>query len=170
MASALRLTALPKDVREQLRARFENAPDPETRTRYQMVWLATEECLSPVEIAPLVLRSHDTVQRVLRRFLADGLDAVPRRTAPGPTFRLTRAAEAELARVVEADPRQEGVETANWTTGLLATYLGQRCGITVNPETVRRALQRLGYVCKRPTWTVHHKAQEREDWVGNVCG
>lgn len=170
MPPRLRLAPLPPELRAQLRRRFEKAPDPESRTRYQMVWLATEERRSPAAIADLVLRSHDTVQRVLHRFLTGGLDAVPRRTAPGPTFRLSTQAEAELVRVVEADPHDEGVEAANWTTELLSPYLSQKLGIAVDPETVRRALHRLGYVCKRPTWTVQHKAQEREDWVGNACG
>ena len=170
MPPRLRLSALPPDQRAALRARFEDAPDPETRTRYQIVWLAAEERRSPSEIAPLVLRSHDTVQRVLRRFVEGGLAAVPRRTAPGAPVRLTQPAEAELARVIEEDPHRLGVDAANWTTGLLATYLGQKLGISVDPETVRRVLHRLGYVCKRPIWTVEHKAQERVGWAGNACG
>jgi transposase len=72
--------------------------------------------------------------------------------------------------VIEADPHEFGVPSANWTTQLLADYLAAKSGIAVDPETVRRALHRLGYVCKRPTWTVEHKAAEREDWVGKGCG
>jgi transposase len=48
--------------------------------------------------------------------------------------------------------------------------VAQRTGIAVDQETVRRYLHRLGYVCKRPTWTVEHKAQERDDYLGNACG
>jgi transposase len=170
MPPRLRLPSLAAEQRAELRACFEQAPDPETRTRYQIVWLAAAEHRSPSEIASLVLRSHDTVQRVLHRFLAGGLAAVPRRTSPGAPVRLSQPAEAELARVIEEDPRNFGADAANWTTGLLATYLSQKLGIGVNPETVRRALHRLGYVCKRPIWTVAHKAQEREGWAGNACG
>jgi transposase len=83
---------------------------------------------------------------------------------------LTAPAETELGRVIEEDPHQFGVDAAHWTTELLASHLSQRLGISVNPETVRRTLHRLGYVCKRPTWTVAHKAQEREDWPGNGFG
>jgi transposase len=120
MRLRLHFPPLPPDLCDRLRARFENAPDPETRTRFQMIWLATEERRSSGEIARLVLHSHDTVQRVLHRFRTGGLDAVPRRTAPGPTFRLPPEAETDLVRNVEENPRQEGVEAANWTTGLLA--------------------------------------------------
>jgi transposase len=59
---------------------------------------------------------------------------------------------------------------ANWTTQRLADYLAQKTGLAVDPKTVRRFLHRHDYVCKRPTWTVSHKAAERADWVGKGCG
>lgn len=56
------------------------------------------------QIARIVLRSEDTVARVFHRFLTGGLDAVPRRTAPGRERRITAAWESELLRVIEIDP------------------------------------------------------------------
>jgi transposase len=165
-----RSSPLPPDVRRQVLDRFNNAVDPETRTRYQMILLATDRHLTSAEIAALVFRSHDTVERVLHRFENEGLDAVPRRHGGGPAPVLTRDAEDELVRVIEDDPHAHGFASANWTTSLLATHLAQSLGISVSLETVRVALHRRGYVCKRPTWTVQHKAQEREDWVGNAFG
>ncbi len=64
------------------RQRYEETPNVESRTRYQMVLLAHQEYKVP-QIARMVLRSEDTVARVLNRFLTAGLDAVPRRTPPG---------------------------------------------------------------------------------------
>jgi transposase len=66
---------------------------------------------------------------------------------------VTAGWEAELLRVIELDPHEVGQETANWTSGLLAVYLGEKTGIKVSLETVRTSLHALGYVCKRPTWT-----------------
>jgi len=37
-------------------------------------------------------------------------------------------------------------------------------------ETVRVYLHAHGYVCKRPTWTLRRKAEEKADYVGNACG
>jgi len=153
-----------------LLAHYNTTSDPESRTRYQMVLLADERDLTPRQIAPLVQRSHDVVLRVLQRYQTGGLAAVSRKKGPGPTAKVTPAWEAELAPVVEDDPRAHGVDSANWTTQLLADYLAQKTGLAVHQETVRRYLHRLGYVCKRPTWTVEHKAAEREDWVGKGCG
>ncbi len=56
-------------------------------------------------------------------YLAGGLDAVPRRTPPGRARRVTAAWEAELLRVIELNPHDVGVSSANWTTALLAEYL-----------------------------------------------
>ncbi len=170
MPRPLVLAPLAPALREELLDRFNEAADPESRTRYQMVLLATDRQMSTPAIAALVFRSHDTVWRVLRRFQEGGLDAVPRRHGGGPQPALTEDALAEIVRVIEDDPHQHGIDSPNWTTGFLATYLAQKTGITVDPETVRVALHRLGYVCKRPNWTVQHKAQEREDWVGNAFG
>jgi transposase len=170
MPRPLVLAPLEAEEREKLLERFNDTADPESRTRYQMILLATDRQMSTPELAALVFRSHDTVWRVLRRFQEHGLDAVPRRHGGGPQPALTEDALAEIVRVIEDDPHQHGIDSPNWTTGFLASYLAQKTGITVNPETVRVALHRLGYVCKRPNWTVQHKAQEREDWVGNASG
>ena len=106
--------------------------------------------------------------RVLKRFFTGGLDAVPRRTAPGRERRVTAAWEAELLRVIELDPHEVGQDTANWTTERLAEYLGQQTGIQVTEETVRVYLHAHDYVCKRPTWTLRRKAEEKADYVGNA--
>ncbi len=149
---------------------YERADEPETRTRCQMVLLAGEQGLRPSQIAPLVRRDVATVRRVLRRFIEDGLGGLPRRYAPGPTPTVTLAWVEELRRVIDLDPRAAGVASANWTTGLLAGYLAGQTGIAVDQETVRRYLHRLGSVCKRPTWTVEHKAQAQAGYLGNACG
>jgi transposase len=151
----------------EVRRRYDTTDDPEDRSRYQIVWLAQGGKHAP-EIAPLVLRSPATVRRVLHRFLDGGLDAVPRRTAPGPAHTVTADWEAELLRVIELDPHEVGVQSANWTTGRLAAYLAERTGIAVSDETVRQYLLAHDYVCKRPTWTLQRRAAEQDGYLGNA--
>jgi transposase len=153
----------------ELHHRYDESPDAETRTRYQMLLLSLRGQTSS-QIAHMVLRSQDTVERVLKRFLAGGLDAVPRRTAPGRERKVTAAWEAEMLRVIEMDPHEVGQDTANWTTERLAQYLGQHTGILVTEETVRVYLHAHDYVCKRPTWTLRRKAEQKADYVGITCG
>jgi len=40
----------------------------------------------------------------------------------------------------------------------------------VTEETVRVYLHAHDYVCKRPTWTLRRKAEQKADYVGNACG
>jgi transposase len=169
MTAPITLAELDAATLAELRQRYEETSNAESRTRYQMVLLAQQEYKVP-QIARIVLRSEDTVARVLHRFLAGGLNAVPRRPQPGRQRRITAAWEAELLRVIELDPHEVGQDTANWTTELLAAYLGQQTGIQVTEETVRMYLHAHGYVCKRPIWTLRRKAEEKADYVGNACG
>jgi hypothetical protein len=76
MTAPITLTALEKPTLAELRRRYEETTDAETRTRYQMLHLSWQEQTSS-QIAQIVLRSQDTVVRVLKRFLTGGLDALP---------------------------------------------------------------------------------------------
>src|SRR5437667_421225 len=169
MTAPIRLPLLDEHILADLRHRYDQTSDAETRTRYQMLLLSLAGQTSS-QIAQIVLRSQDTVVRVLKRFLMGGLDAVPRRTAPGRERTVTAAWEAELLRVIELDPHEVGQDTANWTTERLAQYLGQQTGIVVTEETVRLYLHAHDYVCKRPTWTLRRKAEQKAEYVGNACG
>jgi transposase len=160
---------LDEAARAELARRFEATDDAETRPRYQMVLLAAAG-RAVAEIAPVVRRSLDTVQRVLRRYQAAGPDGVPRRRPPGQAPRVPTAWRVELERVVELDPRAVGVPSAVWTTRLLADYLAERTGHRAAIDTVRVWLHRLGFVCKRPGWSLKRKATEQPDWAKNGCG
>src|SRR5215216_2790638 len=74
----------------------------------------------------------------------------------------------ELVRVADLDPHEVGVDSALWTCRLLADYLqgvtGHRAGI----ETVRIALHRAGFVCKRPRWVLTRKAHAQPGWAKNA--
>jgi transposase len=164
-----RLTIPPLDDRTlaDLRARYDATTDADLRLRYQMILLAHQH-RAVAEIAQITYRSRDTVERVLTRFRDGGLDAVPRRFAPGSAPTITSAWTAELLRVIELDPHAVGVNGATWTTGLLASYLAEHTGIAVSAETVRVALHAHDYVCKRPTWTLKRRAEAQDGYVGNA--
>ncbi len=167
MAMPVVVSALDEQPLVELIDRFNTASHPETRLRYQMV-LLSQQGFSVTQIANITMRSHDTVTRVLHRYLDGGLDAVPRRKQPGRPPTITFDWQAELLRVIELDPHEVGVESAIWTTKLLAEYLARKTGVQVGQEAVRVYLHRHGYVCKRPTWSMKRKAQETADYLGNA--
>jgi transposase len=168
MPAPLRL-ALDEAARTELAGRFEATRDAETRTRYQMLLLLAEG-RTPPEVGALVRRSAATVRRVLRRYQAAGPDGIPPRPRPGQPPHFPPAWAAELERVAELDPRTVGVPSAVWTTRLLADHLAGATGQGAAIETVRLALHRLGFVCKRPGWSLKRKAEEQPDWAKNGSG
>src|SRR6266567_3130585 len=168
MSTPITIPLLDTTTLGDVRRRYNETVNAETRTRYQMVILAQQGLKVP-QIARLVLRSKDTVSRVLKRFLREGIEGVPRRPPPGRERTVTVEWEAELMRVIELDPHEVGVGSANWTTELLAGYLDKKTGITVTEETVRVYLKDYGYVCKRPDWTLRRKAEDKVDYMGKDC-
>src|ERR687885_1369725 len=153
----------------ELRQLYDTTTKAKLRLRAHIILLA-HQGRSVAEIAAIVLRSRDTVERVLKRFLQGGIAALPPRTAPGRTPTVTPGWKAELLRVIALDPHTVGVRSAKWTTSLLATYLAAKTQVAVTAATVRLYLHAAGAVCKRPTWTLTRKAEAQPGSVGNVCG
>jgi transposase len=162
----LRVTLDPP-AQAELERRYRTTRDAETRTRYQMVLLAAQGHTAS-QIAPLTRRSPDTVRRVLNRYRAGGADAVPYRAHPGQPPHYPPAWQAELERVADLDPHEVGVDSALWSCRLLADYLHTVTGYRAGIETVRLALHRAGFVCKRPRWVLTRKAQAQPGWAKNA--
>jgi transposase len=154
-------------ARAELITRFNATRDADARLHYQMVLLAADGRTAP-QIAPLVQRSAVAVWRVLTRYRTAGPQGVLPRPRPGRPRAAPPAWLAELRRVIEQDPHAVGVDSANWTTGLLAAYLARTTGHRASLETVRLALHRAGYGCKRPGWVLKRKAEEDPGWAGNA--
>lgn len=166
MRPPLMLPPLDAATLHEVRHLYDTTSDARLRLRAQIVLLAHQQ-RSVAEIAELVFRSRDTVERLLHRFLDAGVAGLQPRTSPGKPLTVTAAWQTELLRVIDLDPHSVGIASANWTTGLLASYLADTTGVTVSAETVRVYLHAHGYVCKRPTWTLKRKAEAQEGYVGN---
>jgi transposase len=165
MPAPLRLR-LDQGTREAVAARYEQARSAVERTNCQMVLLA-DEGRSIQAIAWLARRGREQVRTILHRFRSEGLAGLVPRRRTGRPLGVTPAWEAELQRVIDLDPHLVGVDSAVWTTRLLADYLERVTGHRTGIEAVRVHLHRAGYVCKRPTWSLKRKATEQAGWVKN---
>src|SRR5919204_858563 len=157
---------LDQGTREAVAKRYEQARTPIERTHGQVVLLA-DEGRTVTEIAWLVRRGPDQVRKILHRFRREGLAGLTPRQRTGRPLGVTPAWQAEVQGVIDLDPRRVGVDSAVWTTRLLADYLAEATGHRTGIETVRVHLHRLGYVCKRPTWSLKRKATEQAGWGKN---
>jgi transposase len=165
MVALLRLR-LDQTTREAVAERYERACSAVERTNAQIVLLA-DEGRRITEIAWLVRRGREQVRTVLHRFGSEGVPGLAPRQRTGRPLGVTSAWLAELQRVIDLDPHTVGVDSAVWTTRLLADYLERVTGHRTGIESVRVHLHRLGYVCKRPTWSLKRKATEQAGWVKN---
>ncbi|MBA2678794.1 MAG: helix-turn-helix domain-containing protein [Ktedonobacteraceae bacterium] len=76
MTALITLSPLEGQMLINLRCRYEEASDAETRTRYQMLLLSLQGQTSS-QIAQIVLRSQDTVVRVLNTVLNGRVGCCP---------------------------------------------------------------------------------------------
>jgi len=166
MTAPIRLR-LDQATRSAVSERYEDTRGAVERTNCQIVLLA-DEGRHAQEIAWLVRRGPDQVRTVLHRFQAEGLAGLTPRKAPGRALQVTPTWLAELRRVIDLDPHTVEVPSAVWTTRLLSAYLQRVTGHKSGIETVRVHLHRLGYVCKRPTWSMKRKSTEQAGWVKNA--
>jgi transposase len=139
-------------------------PDPLVRRRSHILLLASE-LETQSEVARVVHCSPDTVRRALALYQHGGRAALRRPPALAwHAAKRTLSWQKALAQALEQGPEACGVARPTWTAPLLALHLAEQTGIRVSEQTVRRGLESLGYVCRRPTWTVRHKAEEQPDY------
>jgi transposase len=146
---------------------YRHHPSRLVRQRSHLLLLCAE-LESQAEVARVIRCSLDTVQRTLNLYRAGGRLALRERRGvhrtPGGQRR-TLTWQKALALAMEAGPAACGVPRPTWTAPLLATHLFEQTGIALGERSVRRGLASLGYVCRRGTWTVRHKAEEHPDYL-----
>lgn len=117
--------------------------------RAQMILLSARGYSAP-RIAEIQDCAKVTVYKWIERFEKRGPEGLYDQDREGRPRKLGPEAEAELERVLEKPPTEEGYDASRWTAPRLARHLERELGTTVHPDTVRRALQRLEYSWKRP--------------------
>jgi len=117
--------------------------------RAQMISLSARGFSAP-EIARIQDCAEATVYKWIDRFDEEGPSGLYDREREGRSPKIDEEAEEELKRLLEASPPEEGENASRWTAPRLARHLEESLGIEVHPETVRRALRRLGFSWTRP--------------------
>ena len=156
---------LSDEERAVLESDYRHGPDRLVRQRSHIVLLSTE-LETQIEVARVVHCSPDAVRKTLSLYRLGGRSALRRRRPRAPhAAKRTLAWQKALAEAMEQGPEACGVPRPTWTAPLLASYLTEKTGASVSERTVRRGLESLGYVCRRPTWTVRAKAEEQPDYL-----
>ena len=115
-----------------------------------MVLLSAEQARNAPEIASIVRESEVTVQRWLKRYLAEGVEGLKDAPRPGRAATVTDLYRTELLAAVRRRPRSLDLPYSLWTLQRLADYLAEKTGLRLSDETVRQNLKKAGIVLSRP--------------------
>lgn len=105
---------------------------------------------SPSQIADLHAVSPPTVYKWIDRFDEEGPRGLQDRKREGRPRALDEEARAEIERLLEGDPTEEGQNATRWTAPRIAEHLKRKLGIDVHEDTVRSALKQMEYSWTRP--------------------
>ena len=142
---------LPEAEARRLERVFRGSGDPKFRGRVQIVLMAhrgrrRQDIAADLAVAPR------TVQRWLNAYLADGLDGLRPRHAPGKPATIPASLADEVRRWVIEGPAEQGLDRANWTHAELADHLLKAKGIRASRSAVQRFCSKVGIRPYRPTY------------------
>jgi transposase len=146
----IRVPPLTDAQHKELDSLYRTTKDPRLRTRTQMVLLSVEQGRKVPEIAEIVRESEVTVQRWLKRYVAEGVEGLKDAPRPGRTATVTEAYRAALLAAVRRRPRSLDLPYSLWTLQRLVDYLAEKTGLRVSDETVRQVLKKAEIVLSRP--------------------
>ena len=164
MRPSLKLKPVRGRQLSRLRKMYDQAQCPRLRRHAQTVVLA-QLGYEVSEIAQITRQSPWTVRRWLHRFMAEGCEGLWETPRSGRPPEITPAIELFLREAVARSPRDYGLARPNWTTALLSQLLKRQFKRAVSDECVRQHLQCVDAVCRRPTWTVRHRAETQPGYA-----
>lgn len=164
MRASLRVTRLGGRQLVRLQEMYRTTRCPRTRLRVQTVLLSWQG-YAVAEIARITRQSKDTVRYWLHRFLQEGCDGLWEVPRSGRPPEITPAIELFLREAMVKSPREYGLAWPNWTTKLLSKLIQRRFKCKVSDECVRQHLHHVDGVCRRPTWTVRHRAEAQPGYA-----
>ena len=110
----------------------------------------------------------ETLYKWFDRFDAEGPQGLYDRDRSGRPPEIDDEAQAEIERLLERSPLEEGYDFTTWTTPLLRSHLRARMGIEVSEATVRRTLHRLEFVWRRPRWQIDYQDPRYEERMAAI--
>ena len=164
MRPPLKLKPVRGQQLKRLHEMYDQARCPRLRRRAQIVLLA-QAGYPVVEIVQITRQSPWTVRRWVHRFLAEGCEGLWEAPRSGRPPEITPAIQLFLREVVVKSPRDYGLARPNWTTHLLRQLIKRRFTREVSDDCVWQHLHQVGGVCRRPTWTVRHRAEAQPGYA-----
>jgi putative transposase len=153
---------LTPEQRTQLLDLYRGSPDPEARFRSHILLLLGDGH-TWATVATLLFCSSRTIDRWVKRFHAEGVEAVAGHR-PGRRPRLDPSwIKLAVEWVTRKAPRDFGFLRSRWSCEAVAVLMRQIHRIEVGRETVRRWLHRGNLVYRRPRPVLGPKDPDRQE-------
>jgi transposase len=134
---------------ERAEAQYRACKHPIEKTRWHAVWLLlrTDESRTPAQVADLVGLSVITTRDVLKRWNAHGPDGLTDgRKGNGAPSKLDDDQRAQLLTALKKRPPDGGL----WSGPKVATFVRQKWGVEIWPQTGWKWLVDLGFTLQVP--------------------
>lgn len=145
----MREISLTAAQRESLQACLQSPPSA-SFSRRALALLALDDGQSVAEVAEWLGVSRQSIYNWWQAFAAShGPEALLDGYGVGRPTLWTPRLERLLLQGLDRRPDDFGYPGMNWTVPLLRDYLSNQANVQLSEDTIRRQLQRLGYVWKR---------------------
>jgi transposase len=107
-----------------------------------------------MDVARMLGVSRQALYKWIESFRNEGVVGLQEREGRGRPSLWTPELEEGLKAALNAKPEHFGYLSTEWTVPLLIEHLARSDGPRLSDDTVRRELDRLGYVWKRPRYVL----------------
>ena len=115
----------PQEMRE-LNELYRKTDDPRLRTRAQIILLAAEKELVAQEIGEIVRLSDQAVRKWMKRYMAEGIEALKDMPRVGTPQKVTQNYLEKLEAAVRRRPRSLDLPFSMWTLCFVSELMGHR--------------------------------------------
>ena len=122
-------------------------------------WALHQQGWSGKDIAAALAVSRAAVSGWLKRARADGVEALRRHPAPGPTPKLTDDQRATLPDILARGAEAYGFVGQVWTTKRVAAVIKRVFGVSYHPAHISRLLRQAGLSVQKPI----RRASQRDE-------
>ena len=138
--------------------------------RLQQIYTLDQKGYTQTEIAELTDCTQGSVFQVLQRVEEEGLESLKvKKSKAGNLPALDEEKLADLAKVLEAEARAAGFETAGWTRKRVAQVITQRYGVKHHLSHISRILAKIGFTRQRMQGKHYRKdSQAGQQWREEV--
>jgi transposase len=118
--------------------------------RRRRAWELKQQGWKQQDIAAALGVTPGAVSQWLKRARDEGVDALRRHPAPGPTPKLTAEQRGQIPALLERGPEAHGFRGQVWTCKRAAEVIRRTFGVAYHPAHVSRLLHTVRHSVQRP--------------------